>query len=129
MNRGVIQHRNRARQIVDFSGLKIGTITPTDIDGLIEYKNKLYLFFELKLIGVSLPYGQELALTRLIDSLNKPAILFVAEHATPANEDIAAAGCVILKYYYAKEWHEPKRVMTLHDGVFEFIHYIESKPI
>ena len=44
-NRGVIQNRDRKKQIIDFSGLKYGKITPTDIDGLIEYKDKAMMFF------------------------------------------------------------------------------------
>jgi len=40
--RGKIEHRDRARQIRDFSNLRYGNITPTDIDGLIEYQNKCF---------------------------------------------------------------------------------------
>jgi len=35
-NRGTIQNRERARQIIDFHGLRIRNITPTDIDGFIK---------------------------------------------------------------------------------------------
>ena len=38
--RGVILNPARMQQIVSFEGMKYGTITPTDIDGFIEYKNK-----------------------------------------------------------------------------------------
>jgi len=46
--RGVIKYRGRARQIIDFRGLTYGNITPTDIDGLIEYKDKCILLIEIK---------------------------------------------------------------------------------
>ena len=45
--RGVITNRARARQIRDFSGLQIGTITPTDLDGLIEFHDECFIFCEI----------------------------------------------------------------------------------
>ena len=44
-NRGTIQNRERARQIIDFHGLRLdGKITPTDSDGEIEYHDKAWVF-------------------------------------------------------------------------------------
>jgi hypothetical protein len=42
--RGVIQNVGRKQQINDFSELRFGNITPTDMDGCIEYKDKAYIF-------------------------------------------------------------------------------------
>ena len=39
-NRGYFQHPERAKQNICFEGIKYGNITPTDIDGCIDYKNK-----------------------------------------------------------------------------------------
>ena len=79
-NRGVIQNRERARQIIDFSGLRYGNITPTDIDGCIEYQDKGVAFIEIKHRDSPMPKGQELALTRLVDNnstAGKRAVLYV----------------------------------------------------
>jgi len=46
--KGVIHAPQRATQLRDYSGLLFGNITPTDIDGLIEYKNIGYVIIELK---------------------------------------------------------------------------------
>lgn len=44
-----INHPQRAKQLIDFAGLSIdGYIYPTDIDGLIEYKDSEYILFEVK---------------------------------------------------------------------------------
>ena len=110
--RGEINYRDRARQILNFSGMLFDfKITPTDIDGCIEYRNKCFIFFEVKYkndIGTApLPFGQVLALTRIIDSLNKPAVLFIASHTVGnCNKNINAAGCIIERYYWHGEWYK-----------------------
>ena len=108
-NRGAIQYRARRRQLVDFSGLRFDNITPTDCDGLIEYRNKAYVLFEIKLRDAKVPDGQLKALVRSIDDFkraNKSAILVIAEHDVdnPA-QDIDAAkilclDCLIKSAYF-----------------------------
>ena len=71
-NRGVINHRERARQINDFRNLLYGSITPTDIDGCIEYQNKAYILIEIKYNDALMSRGQELAFTRMCTILQKP---------------------------------------------------------
>ena len=66
-NRGAIQFRERRKQIIDFSGLRVGNITPTDCDGLIEYHNKAYILFEIKHRDAKVPEGQLKALVRSVD--------------------------------------------------------------
>ena len=107
-NRGVINYRARAKQIVDFSGLLYGNITPTDIDGLIEYKNRAYVILEIKYGDTKLQPGQELALTRLTDDLErsgKPTLCIVASHQTSdCNKDIDGALTVVRTYRYKGHW-------------------------
>lgn len=100
MDRGVIAHRKRAQQIIDYSGLRFGNITPTDIDGLIEYHGKCFILLEYKHRGKDLPTGQRRALEAMADSLNKPAILIVAEHhVDDASQDIPAESCRVRESY------------------------------
>ncbi len=119
--RGKIIHRQRAAQIRDFGGLRYGNITPTDIDGLIEYKDKLFIFFELKCSGVDLPYGQALAIQRICDSLNKPSIAFVANHDTPLDQDIDTANAIVCSYYWHGRWCESPGSITLKTAIDGFI--------
>lgn len=121
-------HRDRARQIVDFSGMLFNyKITPTDIDGLIEYRNKCFVFFEIKYKndeGVApLPFGQGLALKRIVDSLNKPAVLLIASHCVfDYSVDIDAAKCIVERYYWMGEWYKPRsKTLTLKTACDNFI--------
>jgi glycerophosphoryl diester phosphodiesterase len=102
--RGVIRNREYGTQVRDFSGLRFGKITPTDIDGLIEYQNKGYVFIETKYKDAKLPRGQELALERLCDDLQntKPTLLIIASHETEGDIDVAET--IVARYRFKGEW-------------------------
>ena len=105
-DRGIIRNRDFATQIRDFSGLRFGKITPTDIDAFMDFGNKLFVFVESKHGSATLPYGQELALARLVDACHKPperyAICIVSRHDEPG--DIDFAGARITKYRWDGRW-------------------------
>ena len=92
--RGKIHTPDRAKQLRDFSGLRFGTITPTDIDGLIEYQNIGYVIMEFKAKDNIVLDGQRLALERLTDDLSlaaKNTLCIIAYHDTDSNETIDTA--------------------------------------
>lgn len=105
--RGEINNRKKAQQIRDFSGLRFGTITPTDIDGVIEYKSSGYVIIETKTGNTPLPKGQYKALVRMCDDLGdkKPTLLIIARHETPVEKDIDVALCKVDSYRYKQAWH------------------------
>ena len=67
--RGKIINRDRRKQIIDFSGMRLKhKITPTDMDciisieptsatAMIEYRNLGYVFIETKYNDAKLPFG------------------------------------------------------------------------
>jgi hypothetical protein len=121
--RGRVTYKSRAKQERDFTGLRYGTITPMDIDGLIEYHNKCYVIYEAKHIGAPpMLDGQRIALERLCDDLQKakPTILIVCEHNTPANQAIDFAGCMVQMYRYGGKWHCP-RIVSVKDVTDRFL--------
>jgi len=120
-NRGVIRNREYATQIRDFSGLVIGTITPTDIDGFIEYKDKCFIFVETKYGKAKLPFGQRLAFERLADACNKskPTLFIIATHNTTG--DIDFANCLVTEYRFEFKWILQQASMTVKDLVNKFI--------
>ena len=130
-NRGSIQFRERRKQIIDFSGLRYGNITPTDCDGFIEYQNKAYVLFEIKYRDAKVPHGQSLALTRSVDdyvSAGKKALLIIAQHEVDdPNQDINAAKCSVRDFYFKGKWHKPKDSITLKDAIDKFITYFKEE--
>lgn len=111
-NRGKIQNPSRKRQIISFDGLRYGNITPTDLDGLIEYHGRAYVFMEYKLRDAVLPYGQQLALQRLTDDVansGKEAVFLVCEHCIDdCNCDIESASAKVREYYWRGVWYSGK---------------------
>ena len=127
MDRGKIRNRSQAQQIRDFSGLRWGNITPTDMDAFIEYQNKAYILIEIKFGNSDIYGGQQLAFERLVNDLKgKPTILILARHDDPPETDIDAANCKVVKYYFRKIWHKEILNRTLKEFCDWFIEYIQT---
>ena len=108
--RGKIQNRERARQIIDFSGIRYGNITPTDLDGFFEKENRIFIFYEYKLPRAEMPEGQRLALMRLVDGLStagKSAVLFLCRHEEyDTNKDIDGEKARVEQIYWNNRWYK-----------------------
>jgi len=116
--RGEVNNRDFATQIRDFSGLLFGTITPTDIDGLIDFHNKLFVLMEFKYKDTPLPRGQQLAIERLVDLIfasGKLGIGIIAYHSTDG--DIDCALCTVREYRWKKRWHLPTKPITVREVI------------
>ena len=127
-NRGKVQAPKRAHQFISFEGMKYGTISPTDVDALIEH-NGNFILYEYKLAGKDLPFGQKLALTRLVDGLSKTsrhAVLFVCEHNEQDPEkDINGASAIVRSVYWKGRWHTCKESKTAKNMTSSFLSYID----
>jgi len=125
--RGVIRNRGFACQIKDFSGLRFGTITPTDIDGMIEYQNRAYVYIELKHQRAELPPGQKLAFQRQCDDMQKvkPTLFIIASHDTDG--DIDVANTEVVEYRYHKRWKTPDKTTTTRQIIEHFLYNVIDK--
>jgi hypothetical protein len=114
MMRGQIINRGRSQQIVDYSGLCWGKITPTDIDGVLDFGGQVQVIIELKHADSKMKFGQRLALERLSRSHPRCLVLVVEHHVDDVAQDIDATDCAVREYYsggHAAEhpiWREPK---------------------
>ena len=119
--RGKIYNRERAKQLIDFSGLKFGTKTPTDIDGFLDFGNRIFVYLEFKYKGNELPYGQRLALERDCDShlaSGMPCYCIIATHEVDDTEkDIDAASSIVSEIRYKRKWYKTKEEMTVREAI------------
>jgi hypothetical protein len=120
MERGKIRNRDLALKERDFSGLRWGKITPTDIDGFVEFGNTLFVFVEGKFGQSAMPYGQRLALERLCDachneSSKKYSIAFVVSHDGADVFDYARGP--VLQYRWRGQWIEPNAPINLKTAI------------
>lgn len=131
--RGVIKDKRRAQQINDFSGLRLGNITPTDIDGLIEYHDKAWIVFEIKYKGAQLLFGQRLAIERMTNAFTaagKKAMALVVEHnVDDTDNSVDCAKCFVREVYYGDSptWRPPKRKINLREAIDEYFEYAVDK--
>lgn len=126
--RGEIYNPGQSGQLRDYSGLLFGNITPTDIDGIIEYKNIGYVIIELKYAETKIPFGQRLALERLTDDLQrsgKPAVCLIVIHETPELEIIDVGNSFVHEYRYKGKWAELN--LTTAEFITRFIKRLEDR--
>jgi len=129
--RGQIENRARKRQIIDFSGLLFGKITPTDIDGMIEYHGKAFVYYEMKYLGTDIKRGQRIALEQSVISHNKAgrrAVAIVLTHSVDdCKEDIQAEKCLVREYFFRpqKGWEKPKQAETALSLTQKFLNWVD----
>ena len=119
------RNRQRAKQLISFDDLEMGGgIHPTDIDGVIEYHDRCWIWIEYKYGDAELPRGQQLMLERLCDELSKqkPTIVIIGEHheADP-EQDIKAGEAIVREIYYRGQWWLGKGTTTVAEAVKWFI--------
>ena len=119
MTRGLITHMARAKQVIIWPNMRWGSVTPTDIDSYLEFDGRVFVFIEVKLRGVELQTGQELAFVRLGDvcaDANRHSLLVVSEHRTQTHEIVVLGDTSVRRYCIdASGWvHPPSLMTTLH---------------
>lgn len=128
--RGKQYNFHLANQPRDFSGLRYGNITPTDIDALMEFGGKLFVLIEAKLPNAPLPHGQRQAIERLIDAISRggcPAIGIVCEHG---NRDgaINFAECCVTEFRWRKRWRYPSDAISVKQAIDKIRQQVLGKP-
>jgi hypothetical protein len=105
-----IRNRERARQIIRFDGMAYGEKAyPTDIDAMIEWKDKCYVFIEAKFGDAPHPVGQKLLaerMTRALSAAGKHSLYLVARHSVPPEQDVILADCLVHEYWFDGNWKE-----------------------
>lgn len=123
VERGVIRNREYAKQLKDFSGLRYGKITPTDIDGFLDFGDRLFVVVEGKHAGSAIQTGQRLALERLVDACHCPprriAVCFIVDHyGGDSDEDVDYASCIVRTVRWnSKWWPQIHKRQSLKDAI------------
>lgn len=130
-DRGEFKYKDRAKQLFSFGGMvRRRGITPTDLDGLIDYNGKAFVLLEGKFVGAPFLRGQKMALENIVDALYKSeieAILLLFNHTVPPEEMVKVAEQKVIMYYYENAWREPKQETTVLDAIEMFEKWCDSK--
>lgn len=120
MTRGQIRSPDFARQLRSYVHLRWGSITPTDIDGFVEFNDRLFVFVETKYGAAPLSRGQRLALERLGDALTMPprtGLILIAEHQVPVGQEIPMDAVLVREYRWQGRWLRPLRPTTVVEAI------------
>lgn len=121
--RGAVRNRGHYTQLKDFTRLRYGLITPSDIDGVIDFQNKAFVFLELKFSGAQMSFGQRLMYERICDACETggvPSIVIVADHKSGLDEMIAAHDLPVIQIRYQRKWFRPHPGDTVKNVVDRF---------
>lgn len=92
-----------------FYDLGEGNFRPTDIDGITIIGDFL-LIVEMKHGNTDMPFGQQLALTRIADSWRasgKESMVALASHRVgDTKKAVTTQDLTVTKYYYGGKWKE-----------------------
>lgn len=108
-------------KLISYQGMvRMRKITPTDIDGLIDYNGNLFVYLEGKLIGKSLDYGQKLCFEHLVQSHKKAGnfswvLVFEYDEQIMEDEIIIAKNKSVREIYDSINliWRPPEKKLTL----------------
>lgn len=118
IERGKIRNKEHI-PIKDYSGLQYGKITPTDIDGFMDFGDRTFIFIELKHGKGAIPFGQKLALERLCDACESPerkAAVIVARYQNEGAE-IDVAPLPVSEYRFLRTWHVPREAISVRQAI------------
>jgi len=120
--RGAIRDAKKIARLRDFTGLRFGKITPTDVDGLLEFRGKCYVLMEAKHGSAPLPDGQRIAYERLADDLmvaGKPMLVLHLIEMGP--EPIDYAKCLVVRARVGGEWTQRYSGITCREAIDRFL--------
>lgn len=130
VSRGGIKFPDRYKQLISYEGMvRRRRITPTDIDGFIDYNGVSFIYIEGKLEGKSIDYGQRKALEHSVNSHVKAghhAVAIIFRHNSKAEEIIMAKDKNVSEIYFKYEWRPPDREMNVLMFVEAWERYMDS---
>ena len=120
---GKIRNEQYVSRKRDFSGLRYGPCTPTDIDALLELDDEVFIFIEAKYKDTTMSKGQRLALERMTDAIahdGRHAIALVVSHGDEDVIDYAQLPVRMMRESHGS-WIKPVGCVTTRDACDAFI--------
>lgn len=123
---GLYQNPKRGKQLLRFDGFgldkkSLESVMATDIDALIDVRDKILIVVEAKLAGKEVPRGQQYALQRIVTDAKKAgkhAIAIVADHDVyDPEQDVFLKDLICREVFESEQeqWRRMKRRMTVRE--------------
>ena len=130
---GKIRYPARSSQLIDFSGIRYGNATPSNVDGLLELDGKLFVILEYKHRSAQeIPRGQRLMIERLTDQLGSGicySVAVVGVHDSPVGAEIDGANAMASEVRWRGKWHSlGGKKFTVRQCVDRAYNYVFHEP-
>jgi hypothetical protein len=133
---GKIRNPARAFQHIDYTGIRYGNATPSNIDGILELQGRLFVLFEYKHVSAQpMPKGQRMMIERIVDNLqsdNVFSIAIVGVHDSPIGEEINASVARAIEIRWKSQWidlsHSSYTVKSCVDRAYHYAFQSEEPP-
>lgn len=127
--RGDIRNRECSSQAISFADCCFDKCTASNIDGLLEFRRRGFVYLEYKRTGCRPETGQWWALERACDSHSAPCLFLVAWHSTPIGEVIQGGAARVVEYRWNRALnphgacapHTETRPVTVRAAILGFL--------
>ena len=121
MSDGIIKSESAFVQPLHFEGVQFNTannaITPTDIDAVLEFRDKLFILIEVKKRGAEMGAGQRFAYERICKAIDanqgKTCVAFFCWHDVEKPKPVMLRDLYIKSFFWpgpsGYQWHESAR--------------------
>lgn len=123
-----IKSRDSISQIVSFAGMDYGgKKSPSDIDGVLDWGGRLFIFYEVKFVVDFNPThdrtGQVILFENLCNSIRVPAFALICEHRTEVGFDIILGNSMVRWSYsnQKKVWTPPHSEIKVYDATLRLL--------
>jgi len=123
VERGAVRHRGHYTQLKDYSQLRYGLITPSDIDGVLDFQNRAFVFLELKFAGAEMSLGQRLMYERICDACQRGgvnSVVIVANHSSASDEMIPVHELPVDRVRFKGKWSQMRPDDTVKSVIDRF---------
>lgn len=130
---GKIRLPERASQLIEFAGIRFENASPSDIDGLLEIHNKMFVLLEYKHASAPpMSCGQRKAIGRVTDQLGlngKHSCALIAKHWYPVGMIIEGANAIVMEVRWNGQWHNIEdQSRTVANCITGFYNYVFKNP-
>jgi len=116
---GKIRYPRRASQQIDYSGVRFGNATPSNVDGLLELDDHFFVIFEYKHASAAkMSNGQRIMIERVCDAIHARTsppsycVAIVAQHESPVGTEIDGANAKALGVRWKGKWIDVSNTST-----------------
>lgn len=123
-----INNYKRAKQFISMDGMDFGEkVGPMDIDGFVEFGGEMFIFYEVKLQGAPLPFGQRLAYKHVVDAIveaGKYAVVIVCDHDVyDCDNDVVLKDTLVRETYFGDVWQQVHHRHTAKEATTQILSY------